>query len=486
MVNDAARRSVLWVAIAVALLIGSWVATARAQSPPATEAPEAASAPPQPADDVAKKEAMTHFLRGLDFARNESNWEAALAEFLTSLELFPTQVATRNAALSLTHLGRYPEALEMYDNLQRNFGSSLQGEEKTAVEQAIQDLRERVGELDIRSSEDGATVLINEHVRGKTPLPKPVLVAPGTHLVRVTKEGFDPFEQRVLVASRQRKAISANLRRSAERGPPPVAQPPPAPPPAETAPPRRFYVAGFGGPAFARTLGTDTLATSRDRPFGVWAGARFGYELLPRLGLDFTLAYLGLGERLERTVVATGDENRRYTATDYEDRTSVMSGAAAVGLGYRFLHRTPIETRLAFGLARARVSTENSGTYAIAVPNPPTGEVFRGTQRVSIPELAENQWLPLIAPEIRIGYRVSDRLSVDLGVALLVLFGPSDLRTGRTSLSRSGERRAALDNFPGRFMDGELIRPGLITLPAERSIGTFAVLAPSAGVRLEL
>jgi hypothetical protein len=54
------------------------------------------------------------------------------------------------------------------------------------------------------------------------------------------------------------------------------------------------------------------------------------------------------------------------------------------------------------------------------------------------------------------------------------------------TFSRPGERRAPLDDVRGGFADESDVRPGLITLPAERSIGTFAVLAPSAGVRLEL
>ena len=52
-----------------------------------------------------KVRAKEHFKRGLRLLREEA-WAPALAEFLQSRELFPTRVATNNAAVALRKLQR--------------------------------------------------------------------------------------------------------------------------------------------------------------------------------------------------------------------------------------------------------------------------------------------------------------------------------------------------------------------------------------------
>jgi hypothetical protein len=62
----------------------------------------------------------------------------------------------------------------------------------------------------VRSGEQGAQVLIDERARGATPL-APVRVSAGSHLVRVYKQGFVPFEMRVEVAGEQKKVVESRL-----------------------------------------------------------------------------------------------------------------------------------------------------------------------------------------------------------------------------------------------------------------------------------
>src|SRR5690349_12386959 len=67
-----------------------------------------------------KEEARVHFDRGLTHV-DSSSWDAALAEFLRSIEIFPTRTATKNAAFSLRKLNRHDEALDLYEGLLRDF-----------------------------------------------------------------------------------------------------------------------------------------------------------------------------------------------------------------------------------------------------------------------------------------------------------------------------------------------------------------------------
>ena len=57
----------------------------------------------------------------------------------------------------------------------------------------------RDGSLALSCSEAGARVLVNEVLRGTFPLPRALSLQSGRHLLRVEKEGFEPWERRIKV-----------------------------------------------------------------------------------------------------------------------------------------------------------------------------------------------------------------------------------------------------------------------------------------------
>ncbi len=467
-----------------------------------------ASATPEPQateHDGNKAEAKRHFLRGLEFARKDQNYDAALAEFLASRELFPTQVALLNAAISLTRLGRYDEALQMYAELFAAFGASMTPEERALANDEMADLQSRLGELELTVNEPGADVQVDGRDCGSTPLPAALRVAPGTHLVRVTKLGFEPFEGRVVVASQQKRSLRAVLKAT----PAPATLASPAPTRSGLLEKRKQPARS---PRFHLTLGIGALVSpsldggaanscnevasldaqlpgcrNRRRPLGPWPRLSVGYEVVAGLELDLSLGYTRVTERLTRSIVASGDRNRRYAATDYEDETTLSALTAALGVGHRFRWRTPVTLKLGVGLARVMLNHSNDGAFTISTTNPrdPT-DVYVGSQRVQVPETELVAWLPLVAPEVRLGWQLTPRLSVDVGLGAVVMFGSSALRTGATSLSAEGERRTGLDDVPGGFADGSNVRPGVLALPAERRLGVFWAFTPSVGGRFEL
>jgi hypothetical protein len=164
-----------------------------------------------------KRDAKDRFLRGIELTQAEK-WDAALAEFLASRDLYPTKVALKNAAIALRQLGRHAEALEMYRELQREFTSSIDPKEKKELDEAMAQVRENVGEIDVESDQKESTVVIDGQQRGTTPLSDPILVTAGTHSVRIAKEGFETFEAQVLVAGKQRKLVKAKLEPLAASG----------------------------------------------------------------------------------------------------------------------------------------------------------------------------------------------------------------------------------------------------------------------------
>jgi hypothetical protein len=201
----ATRRSRL-LALAFAALgtlgTSTVVGLARADSPSST---------PATSDALPKDEARQRFERGLSLFRAGA-YEAALAEFFRSRELFRTRAAAENAALSLQKLGRFDEALDLLDEVDRDY-PDLPPAERAQLRAQRAELVELVSTLDITVDQGGASVLVDNRDYGKTPLGSSIRVSAGSHLVRIYKEGFAPFERRIDVAGRRTLAVTARLNR---------------------------------------------------------------------------------------------------------------------------------------------------------------------------------------------------------------------------------------------------------------------------------
>jgi hypothetical protein len=168
-------------------------------------------------DDQKRLAAKERFLKGLELVQNE-RWDAALAEFLASREIFPTKVALKNAAVCYRQLARPVEALEMYEELVSSFCQQSQLDDCALAREAIGKLEREIGQIEVSAQPAGATILIDGKERGSAPLAKPVRVTSGAHTVRVFKEGFVSFEDQVVVAGGQKKSLRATLRQLAKSG----------------------------------------------------------------------------------------------------------------------------------------------------------------------------------------------------------------------------------------------------------------------------
>jgi hypothetical protein len=187
-------------------------ATVEPSDKPEEATPEPA-APAVDADEAAtkqrKEKAREHFHKGVGLY-DRGAWRPALAEFLQSRELYPTRVATENAAVCHERLERYHDALSMYETLLRDF-DNLSPEVQSAAQRAIIRLRKLVGTIEIDDAEVGAAIVVDGTNRGTYPPPSPLRAAAGSHIVRVYKEGYEPFEQRVEVAGGATARVHAKL-----------------------------------------------------------------------------------------------------------------------------------------------------------------------------------------------------------------------------------------------------------------------------------
>ena len=223
------------------VVLGAWLlmlaaAPARAQSgPPAGSSPASAAAPAGAApasagaaqasaapaeagaaDADRKDRARERFTKGLALTK-EGAWAAALAEFIASRSLHPTRVAASNAAFCYRKLQRYDESLATYEGLLRDY-PDLPAKEKEEVQRAVSELRPLVGTIDVDAAEPGAAIVVDGSLRGTYPLTAPLRISAGSHIVRVHKEGFEPFETRVDLAGGNMAKVQAKLNALTESG----------------------------------------------------------------------------------------------------------------------------------------------------------------------------------------------------------------------------------------------------------------------------
>ncbi len=616
--------SLLSLAVVLTAALASAQPAAAPAPPPAASASPSAASSPQPAADQAleqkKQQAKEHFLKGLEFVQNES-WDAALAEFLASRDLYPTRVALENAAVCLRQLKRYADALDMYNDLLQQFGKSLPPGKLKMVKSAIAKLQGDVGYIKLSADQPGSNVVVDGQERGKAPLSKPLVVNAGTHTVRVSKEGFETYEKQVLVAGRQTKAVVAHLtalratgtltirEASGEkldvvvdgavvgktpwsgalavgthtvflRGKKDVGTAPSSavvkkdsstaltlravkldasiriePTPSNALvnidgvsvgngiwegrltsgrhrieiaadgfiPYRHdvtvragqrelqrvsldrdlsnpmwqagfvphIYVEVVGGAAWAPSFGggADSLCSQqggtcdRSRPLGFLAGARGGYEITKGLGLEVFLGALYMKEKMTRVVHLTSEftsQHGPWTSDAAQDTTQLLGPAAAVSASYRFFDKTPLTLRVWAGVTRVRAIFGNSGYY--------TGPDSTGqsiSTDVSVPEESPHVWMPFGGPEVRIGYRFSKHVSVDLGASLLVMLAPDTPRTGSAPIGSHSQSPGQRASLPNLTRNGKAVTVGELYLPSENGFGTFFTVMPTAAGRFD-
>jgi len=179
---------------------------ARAQAPSAS----APAQEPLPAADPRLEQAKQLFRQGTTLLQSGDH-QRALEYYMASRAIVPSVPNTLNAAICLDRLGRYDEALELYEELLTKFQEQVTDEIRREVAPAMAALRRRVASLDVSANVEG-TLIVDGRMRGKLPLLAPVRVIPGTHQVRVVKDGYETFEQAVTCKAGEVVPLDARLK----------------------------------------------------------------------------------------------------------------------------------------------------------------------------------------------------------------------------------------------------------------------------------
>lgn len=177
------------------VLLSAAASQARAQEPWSTDA-----------ETVARD----LFFRGVKLLE-AGDTEMALDAFLRSRAALPRKGNTLDAAICLERMGRFDEALALYEEVLAKYSSEMAEPDRSSVMRAVNSLRQIMGTLEISASVSDGSVQIDGAPRGTLPLNVPLHVTAGDHEVRVVKNGYEPFSTRLHVVAGETVRIDARL-----------------------------------------------------------------------------------------------------------------------------------------------------------------------------------------------------------------------------------------------------------------------------------
>jgi tetratricopeptide (TPR) repeat protein len=202
----------------------------------------AAAQAPAPPTDAAVEAGKAHFVRAVSLF-HEGDFRSALVEFRRAYDLSHNYKVLFNIGQTEYEVQEYAGALRSFQRYLAEGGAEIEAARRASVEDDIKKLTARVARVDVRANVEGAEVLVDDVVVGKTPLTEPVLVSIGRRKVTLQKGGVVSAARFVDLAGGDRTSVALELAEpGATAAPPPLAPVAPivatAAPAATTSPPR--------------------------------------------------------------------------------------------------------------------------------------------------------------------------------------------------------------------------------------------------------
>jgi tetratricopeptide (TPR) repeat protein len=195
-------RASTWLGALVLLLC---CAAARAQSEPAP-----ATAPADPASPAAEEAtsaananvelARTHFRLGIDSYR-DGDLATALIEFKRAYAAAPSFRLLFNLGQVAAELRDYPAAERYFAQYLEESRGKLDDARQKTVEAELAKVRVRIANLRVQSDLDGAELLIDDVLVGKTPFSEPLRIGTGSRRITARASGHAPITQIIDAAS---------------------------------------------------------------------------------------------------------------------------------------------------------------------------------------------------------------------------------------------------------------------------------------------
>jgi hypothetical protein len=178
---------------------------------PVASSASALASPPAPAVSPADVLAARKlFVTGLKLY-NEGSFLEALSAFTRAYAIAPRASLQRNIAQCHRDLKDFGAAYEAYQTLLAQYGAAMSAADRRSVQHAIDELATLTGTIRVAIAEPGASVSLDDHEVGTTPLGGPLRANLGAHVVTVGKAGFETIRKEVKLTGGDEATVGAPL-----------------------------------------------------------------------------------------------------------------------------------------------------------------------------------------------------------------------------------------------------------------------------------
>ncbi|MEJ7729453.1 MAG: hypothetical protein WKG00_09565 [Polyangiaceae bacterium] len=171
-------------------------------------------------------------------AYQAGEYDKALSLFSQARTVYPSAQILRMTGYTLLALGEHLRASEAMETaLDSRIGALSEGD-RGDVEKQLAQAYARIGRIDVASRFTGAELTVDGGSAQALPLPRPLRLAPGKHLLVRTAPGEAEARREVAVQAGESLSVDLDppLPAPAKAEPPPAPPPPAPPPPAGRAP----------------------------------------------------------------------------------------------------------------------------------------------------------------------------------------------------------------------------------------------------------
>lgn len=266
------------------------------------------------AQPAATDDASTRFKRGVELYE-ERDFRASILEFQRAYEIKPNFRVLYNIGMAYMELQDYVAAFDTLSRYLVEGGAEVPQERVAEVKAEIEKAKSRIARVEIATSVEGATVLIDDVEVGTTPLKEPVRVSAGQRRVTLSKTGHVPTTRSIAIAGGDSAKLALDLA-------PIGVNKPPASEGAARLPGTPFWV---------------LLATTG--AFGIGAGVAGGLAVAQKSSHDELLETQGAA--LDDIQVSASELKQRTIATDVLLGATGVSAVLTVVLAFTTTSQPP-------------------------------------------------------------------------------------------------------------------------------------------------
>jgi hypothetical protein len=141
----------------------------------------------------------------------EGDFQGAEAKYTQAYDLSKDPRLVFDMAVCEKELHHYARTGVLLRRYEQEAGAGLSDEERKRTEDALAALPKYVGTVTVSVDAAGAAVAVDGETAGTTPLPSPLTLDPGKHVVVVRKDGYETVERPISVSAGVASTLTIGL-----------------------------------------------------------------------------------------------------------------------------------------------------------------------------------------------------------------------------------------------------------------------------------